>query len=118
MQDSNLAGEIDVAIECSGSGYALSQAIRILRKAGRIVLAGLIMNPKAADISLIDVTTRELEIRGVWLNPNAFEKAIRLTIEYKNILQQLKTEVFQLDDIVAALERAQQQNVNKVFVKP
>ena len=118
MQDSDLAGEIDVAIEYSGSGHALSQAIRILRKAGRIVLAGLIMNPNAADISLIDVTTKELEIRGVWLNPNAFEKAIRLTIEYKNILRQLKTEVFRLDDIVAALERALRQNVNKVFVKP
>ena len=118
MQDCDLAGRIDVAIEYSGSGHALSQAIKILRKAGRIVLAGLIMNPKAADISLIDVTTRELEIKGVWLNPNAFEEAIRLTIEHKNILRQLKTEVFRLDDIGAALERALEQDVNKVFVKP
>jgi len=118
IKESNLVGKIDVAIEYSGSAHALSQAIRILRKAGRIVLAGLIMDPKAADISLIDVTTRELEIRGVWLNPNTFEEAIRLTIEYKNILQQLKTEVFRLDNIVAALERALQQDVNKVFVKP
>lgn len=118
MQDTDLPGTIDMAIECSGNAHALSQAIKLLRKAGRIVLAGLIMDPKAADISLIDVTTRELEIRGVWLNPNAFDEAIRQTIRHKDILRHLTTKVFRLDDIVAAFQGALEQDVNKVFVKP
>ena len=109
---------VDVAIEYSGNAHAISQAITILRKAGRLVLAGLIMEPKAADISLIDVTTKELQIKGVWLNPNSFKEAIRLTVEHKDILQSLKTEVFGLDDIAAALERASGQDINKVFIKP
>lgn len=115
---SDLVGKIDVAIDHSGSARAIFQAIKVLRKAGRMILAGLVMNPKSADIELIAVTTKELEISGVWLNPDTFDQAIRLAVEQKSILQALKTEVFKLDEIKLAFERALSQEVNKVFVKP
>ena len=73
-------GEIDVAIDCSGSGHAVAQAVRVLAKAGRLILGGIVMNPGDADISFIEMTTKELLVRGVWLNPDTFAAAIHLAL--------------------------------------
>ena len=81
-------------------------------------MAGLVMNTHDSDLSLIEVTTKELEIKGIWLNPNTFGNAIQLVAEKKNILNKLKTEVFKLNDIAAAFERALSKDINRILVKP
>lgn len=116
--ESNLAGRLDVAIDCSGRVEAVCQAIKLLRKAGRLVLAGLVTHADQAGLPLIDVVAKELEITGIWLNPNTFDEAIRLAIEHKNMLRSLNTERFALDDVISAFERATDQDVNKVVVRP
>lgn len=115
LADGNRA---DVAIECSGNTQALSQAILTLRKAGRLVLSGLVPSEEQSTLPLADVTTKELDVRGAWLNPNTFEDAIRLCAERESTLRALRTEVFRLDDIGAAFERARTGDVTKVIVRP
>ena len=115
---SEVAGNVDVAIDCSGRSEAVSQSIRVVRKAGRILLAGLVMNAEDACLPLMEVTTNELEIKGSWLNPGTFEEAIELAIEHKEILGALTTETFRLDDIALAFERASGISINKVLVRP
>lgn len=114
----DFAGDVDVAIDCSGNINAIRQAIDILRKAGRLVMSGLVMDTKEVDISLIEITTKELQIKGVWLNPDTFDEAIILTIKYKKILGKLKTQELRLENISEAFERALTTDVNKVLVKP
>lgn len=118
LDASDLAGRIGVAVDCSGSGHAVAQAIRTLRKAGRLVLAGIVMNPAEADISLIDVTTKELDLRGVWLNPNTFPAAIELATASADVLERLDTETFPLDEVAAAFDRAAGAAAAKVLVVP
>ena len=112
------AGEIDAAVDCSGSGHAVAEAVRALRKAGRLILAGLVASPDGAGISLIDVTTKELEIKGAWLNPNTFDRAIETAAASKDVLQNLETETFSLDDVKAAFVRAASPDAPKVLVRP
>ena len=118
MQGCGLAGEVDVAIDCSGNINAIRQAVDILRKAGRLVMSGLVMDTKEVDIRLIEVTTKELQIKGVWLNPDTFDEAISMTVKYKKILGKLKTQELRLEDISEAFERALTTDVNKVLVRP
>ncbi|NQU10553.1 alcohol dehydrogenase catalytic domain-containing protein [bacterium] len=114
-----LAGwEADGAIDCSGRPEAVASALGILRQAGRLVLAGLVRDSPATTLPFRDITTRELEIRGVWLNPHTFEDAIALARKHQATLAALQTAVFALADVAAAFERASQPDLHKVLVKP
>ncbi len=112
----NSAIELDGVVDCSGNGKAIAQAIQKLKKRGRLVLAGLAMNIDDSGISLVDVTTKELEIKGVWLNPYTFRKAMDLTEENIKLLSSLKTEKFKLDHISRAFEKAINPSSYKVIV--
>ena len=122
--DSHWVDTVDVAIDCSGNERAVSQAIAVLRKGGRLLLVGLVQagstenQPSRDCLPLMQVTTKELEIKGVWLNPHTFGEAIRLAEARQDVLSQLTTELWYLDDIAAAFERASSHHVNKVLVKP
>ena len=118
VEPSGLVGRVDVAIDCSGSAHAVAQAIGALRKAGRLVLAGLVMQPEGAGISLMDITTRELEVTGVWLNPDTFETAIDLALESRDLLANLRTQTFGLEEIEHAFELAASPDAPKVLVRP
>ena len=54
-----LLGGVDVAVECTGTGPALDQALRATRAGGRVVLAGM---PAPADLA--PAWFRELELVG------------------------------------------------------
>jgi len=118
LPDSTPAGTFDAAIECSGRSAAVAQAIRTLRKGGRLVLVGMVVDPGAAAVPLIDVTRRELDVAGAWLNPHTFGDAIRLAVEHRRMLEGLTVEAFRLNDIAAAFERARSPEVNRVLVRP
>jgi threonine dehydrogenase-like Zn-dependent dehydrogenase len=107
----------DAAIDCSGRVEAVSQAIGTLRKSGRLVLLGLVEQGEGG-LPLAEVTIKELSIEGSWLNPNTFEEAVDLATDHQDVLRAFTTEVFKLDDIAAAFERASSQDVNRVLVAP
>ncbi|MFC1452050.1 zinc-binding dehydrogenase [Verrucomicrobiota bacterium] len=109
---------LDAVIDCSGRIEAARQAIDSLRKGGRLVLCGLATDQTQESVSLIDVTRKELTVRGAWLNPGTFEEAIETAVRYRRSLARLSTEVFPLADAAAAFERASEQKVNKVLVRP
>ena len=113
---SNSKIELDGAIDCSGNAKAIAQSIKKLKKKGRLVLAGLVLNIDNSGISLVDVITKELDIRGVWLNPFMFKKAIKFTLENINIISSLEIEKFQLDNIDEALKKATDPNIHKILI--
>ncbi len=116
LDSSELAGNIDAAIDCSGSPRAVSQAIRTLKKGGRLVLEGLVQNDCA--IPLTEVTRKEIEICGAWLNPGSFHDAIDVAVRNQSFLTTLTTKIFSLDNIARAFELASKGDVHKVMVKP
>jgi L-iditol 2-dehydrogenase len=111
-------GQLDVAVDCSGNSRAVSQAIRALRKARRLVLAGLVIHADGEPPPLMEVTCKELTLQGVWLNPLTFPEALELAVRHKQLLSRLKIETFRLAEIQRAFERALCPEVNKVIVVP
>ena len=108
----------DVAIDCSGSLHAVSLALRILKKAGRFVMAGVVRDPKQAPVPWVEVTTKELDIRGAWLNPGTFEAALHLAVAQQDVFCALRTEVHPLESVEHAFERALSRDVHRVLVRP
>jgi len=118
LDASGFVGEVEAAIECTGSAAAVTQAIRSLRKAGRLVVAGLFGGSGGSDIPLDEITTKELEIVGAWLNPGTFAKALEMAVKLRDLLSDIDTEVFSLDDVAEAFERAARPEAPKVLVRP
>ena len=108
----------DAAIECSGNAEAVALALGALRKAGTLVLAGVVPPGQAAPIPLTDVTQREITVKGAWLNPGDFAASIRLVHEHREVLAQVSTRVFGLEAVRDAFELASKGTVHKVLVKP
>jgi threonine dehydrogenase-like Zn-dependent dehydrogenase len=96
----------------------VAQAIRSLSKAGRLVLAGLLGGTAGTDIPLAEVTTKELEIAGAWLNPGTFADALEMVGQMGDILSGLDTAVFSLGDVAEAFELAARPDAPKVLVRP
>lgn len=118
LEVSDLMGTIEVAIECTGSADAVAQAIRSLRKAGRLVLAGLFEDASGTGIPLADITTRELEVIGSWLNPDTFTKALAAVVQLRDLLSCLETDRYPLDGVAEAFELAARPDAPKALVIP
>jgi len=108
---------IEIVIDCSGSAEALSQGIRSLRKGGRLILLSLVKNTTGTAMPLSEITNKELEIRGTWLNPCAFPEAITLVTKHAAALDALTTRVFALTDVAEAFACAASREVQKVVVR-
>ena len=68
-------GYFDIAIECSGSGQGISDAINCLKPKGTMIQLGL-----GGDvlIPLVSVTTKELNLRGSFRFHSEFELAVNM----------------------------------------
>lgn len=108
----------DAAVDCSGRLNAISLAVKCLRKGGQLVLAGLVAQTSELPFPFGAVTTKELTVCGVWLNPNTFAEAIGLAVEHRDVLSRLTTAVFSLHQIAEAFQYAARQEVLKVLVRP
>jgi L-iditol 2-dehydrogenase len=106
-----------VAIDCSGSAAAVSQAVQLLDKAGTLVLAGVVQSDAPA-LPIHQITKKELKLRGSWLNPHTFADAIALAGQSRTVLDRLETRTYALPDIEAAFACAEEKQHNKVFVRP
>jgi len=105
------------AIDCSGNAEAVLSALSRLAPGGRLVLAGVPDPAARPAFSLALVPTRELEIRGSWLNPGTFEDALRLAESCRDTLDSLETETFPLSRVNEAFERARTGEVYRVMVE-
>ncbi|MDD5707230.1 MAG: alcohol dehydrogenase catalytic domain-containing protein [Kiritimatiellae bacterium] len=108
----------DAAIDCSGRLDAVVSAIRFLRKGGSLVMAGLVTEAGEARFPWEAITTRELTLRGVWLNPRTFADAICLAVARRDVLGRLTTAVYDLDRVAEAFRGAARQEAQKVLVRP
>ena len=117
LPDSVPDGGFGVAVDCSGRAAAVAQAIRVLGKAGRLTMAGMVSDAAEGGLPLLDVTTKELAIRGAWLNPVPFERAIQAALRHQPLLARLKTAFFRLEEIVSAFESAAEAEVHRACVR-
>lgn len=99
----DLGGLADVVIEAAGATSAQQQAVRLVRRGGRVVLAGACGSN--ADVTFRadeDLLTREIDVLPSFLSAGGFEPAIRLLTRTELPLDELITHRFGLEDVAAA----------------
>ncbi len=110
-----LSDSADVVIEASGSSEAISTAVKIVKKGGRIAVAGAYSQDSSLNFSL--VVRKDVEILGVWLYPNIFGRVIDVLKERKVDVKQLITHEFKFEEIAKAFETASNGEVFKVVIR-
>ncbi|KJL34790.1 Sorbitol dehydrogenase [Microbacterium ginsengisoli] len=99
-----LPGGPDVVIECAGNPTAQQDAIRLVRRGGRVVLAGACGGGAALTIAPDeDLLTREIDILPSFLAAGGYERAITLLDQARFPFASLITHIFPLDEASTAL---------------
>jgi len=108
--------EPDVLLECSGVPSAAGQAIRIVGRAGRVVLVG--MGGDEIPLPLSHVQNSEIEVTGTFRYANTWPTAIALAASGEVDLDRLVTHRFGLDEVERALTiAAEDDSVIKAVVR-
>ncbi len=109
--------EPDVLLECSGHPAAIGEAIRAVRRAGRVVLVG--MGGDEIPLPLAHLQTRELEVTGTFRYANTWPAAIALAASGRVELDDLVSARYGLADVEQALTAGVRDPASiKVVVRP
>jgi L-iditol 2-dehydrogenase len=116
MRETNNIGA-DVVLEAAGTQSAVTQAIEILRKRGKMLVFGVYGERAAIDWSIIS-DIKELEIVGGHLAPYVYPVAIRLLSRKLIRYDKIVTHVFSLKDWRKAIETAEMREGIKITMAP
>ncbi len=98
LRDMTSGPGADVALDCVGTEASLNSALALSRRAGRVVLVGVMTSRPAIDIDKIGLDERELT--GSLAYANDFQRSIALVADGRVKLDGLITAEIPLRDIV------------------
>jgi L-iditol 2-dehydrogenase len=108
---------VDLVIETAGTAEAVSQALTLVRPAGRIVLTGL--PHESTPVSSFSVVRREITIRGSMIYQDEFPEALELLAQGLVQGRPLITHRFPLDGIGEAFgAHRDPASIKVVIVRP
>lgn len=110
---------VSVAVESSGNGRAVGDALRAVKRGGRVVLVGM----PAVDEIPVDVNAiidAELDVYGLFRYANTYPAAIAALASSELDIEKVITHKFALKDTVEAVEmaRTQKDTSIKVMIYP
>ncbi|MCL2250020.1 MAG: zinc-binding dehydrogenase [Oscillospiraceae bacterium] len=110
----------DEVFECSGAKGTINQAIRMVRKGGRIVMLGVANADALEEIPLKYTTHNEIMITGSRANPNVSQKVLNMMATGQLNVKDMITHKFPLEDFDKALDIfvGRKENVVKVVLLP
>jgi len=101
----NLTGGrgVDCCFECAGTPSAISTAINVVRRGGRVALVGLTGN-KPVELNTDRLVLDEIDLFGVRSSPNAYPELLKLISAGQVNVQKLVSRVYPLDQIQEAFK--------------
>ncbi|VDN00066.1 unnamed protein product [Thelazia callipaeda] len=109
-----LGAEPDVVIECCGVQPSIELAIKSVKDGGNVILLGL--GSEFVQIPILEVITKEINLRGAFKYSNTWPPAMELVRSGKVKLDKLTSAHFKLQDAPEAFKCSQKGEVIKVFV--
>src|SRR5437773_152307 len=113
---SDVAGEFDAFIDCSGSSAAIDAGVRLVRPAGSVVLVG--MGADEVTLPLGVVQQRELLVTGTFRYANTWPTAIALAASGRVSLDDLVTGEYSLAETEQALTAGRDPHSVKAVIRP
>lgn len=114
-------GRPDLVVEIAGTPTAQQQAVRLVRRGGRVVLAGACgADAPVTFLADEDLLTREIDLLPSFLSAGGFEPAIRLLERGEHPFEDLVTHRVALEGVRSAYEliEGRTDDVVKVVVDP
>jgi len=111
---------VDVSIEAVGSPKAITQAMMVTRRGGRLNIFGVSPQDAVWEVKPFDLYDKELTITTSYRSPFTFERAVQIATSGRVKLKPLISHIFRLEDIERAFEVAEKklEGAIKVLVKP
>jgi len=111
---------VDVAIEAVGSPEALTQAMALTRRGGRLNIFGVSPQGAVWRVKPFDLYSKELTITASYRSPFTFQRAVEMASSSELRLKPLISHTFPLHEIARAFEILDRrlERVVKVLVKP
>ena len=107
----------DIVLDNVGNSNTIFEGYQCLRKKGRLVISGLNSEKAEIPIPSQDIVRNEFVIKGVFLNPDTFSRAIDLMGSGVFPWDCLFTHEFQLSEIDKAFDTSAEGKAVKVLVR-
>lgn len=118
----DLAGDagVDEVLECSGAPGTFAQAVRMVRKGGKVILVGVPTDKVREELPFKYIVHNEIAIFGSRANPNVGRKIIRMLAAGQIRVRDLITHTFPLEDFAKGLDTFvnRRDGVIKVVIEP
>jgi L-iditol 2-dehydrogenase len=95
---------VDEVFECSGAKGTFNQAVRMVRKGGKVALLGVPSDHVVEELPFKYIVHNEIAIFGSRANPNVSRKIISLINSGQLAVKDLITHIYPLEDFAQALE--------------
>lgn len=107
----------DVLIEATGSNVAILEGLKMLRKGGVYLVVGVSTPQEKIPIDFYDISSKNLEIKGVWVSDaEHFKKAVGFIEKYEDIFKPIITHKISLDNINEGLSLMRERKAGKVVI--
>jgi L-iditol 2-dehydrogenase len=108
--------EADVVIECVGRPESMEFAFKAAGKGGQVLLFGVAAPETVISVSPFEIFSKELTIKGSFVNPYTHEEAIALIAKKVIDVQTLISHRFTLEELPAAMADYPKLSVSKGVV--
>ncbi len=111
---------VDEAFECSGAAGTFAQAVRMVRKGGKVSLLGVPPDTVAEPLPFKYIVHNEIAIFGSRANPNVSRKIIQMIAAGQVVVKDLISHTFPLEDFGKALDTfvKRRDGAIKVVIEP
>lgn len=111
---------VDEAFECSGAAGTFAQAVRMVRKGGKVSLLGVPPDSVREELPFKYIVHNEIAIFGSRANPNVSRKIIGMIATGQVVVKDLVTHTFPLEDFAEALDTfvGRRDGAIKVVIEP
>ncbi|MEH7380540.1 zinc-dependent alcohol dehydrogenase family protein [Bacillus sp. JJ1533] len=112
----NLSSGFDLVIECVGRKDSMTQAVQMARKGGSVLLFGVSAPDTNIEVNPYEIFSKELTIKGSFINPHTHEQAIALVEQGKVQIKPLLSHRFTMDELPVIMKEYPRLKVVKGIV--
>lgn len=112
----NLTLEADIVIECVGRPESMELAFKSAGKGEQVLLFGVAAPDAAISVSPFEIFSKELTIKGSFINPFTHVEAISLIAKKLIDVQKLVSHQFTIEELPVVMNNFPQQKVSKGIV--
>lgn len=111
---------VDEVFECSGAKGTFDQAVRMVRKGGKVALLGVPPDHVIEELPFKYIVHNEIAIFGSRANPNVSRKIVSLINSGQLVVKDLITHTYALEDFAQALDTFvnRREGAIKVVIEP